>query len=226
MNIRRMPAGDVFTKSGSSLLLLSAAATASWLIAAYANKSHDYWYLLWNLLLAWVPFVLGFVLVQLSNRYGLRRLRTIFVGLLWLAFLPNTFYILTDFIHLQEFTRVNVMLDIVMFTLFAATGLILGFASVYMVHQELSRQARLKRFLRFIIPAIFLLCAFALYLGREMRWNSWDIITDTFGIVFNISDLLIHPNAHPEAFQTTALFFVFLTVSYAIVLRAIGRQRK
>lgn len=219
-----MPAGDLFTKAGSSLVLLSCAAAASWLVAAYANKSHDYWYLLWNLCLAWIPFVLGFLLVRVSRKYGWKRFRTSALALAWLAFLPNTFYILTDYIHLQEFTRVNVMLDIVMFTLFAITGLILGFVSVYMFHRELSTHKRLKRYVRLIIPAIFLLCAFALYLGREMRWNSWDIVTDTFGIVFNVSDLLIHPNAHPEAFQTTALFFVFLTVCYAIALRSVRQQ--
>lgn len=203
-------AGVLFGLTIASLLM--------WLVAALANNSYDYWYLLWNTLLAWVPFLLGFLVIAMSRMHGWRSWKTIVSGAAWLGFLPNTFYMVTDYIHLQEFVRTDVMLDIVMFTMFVITGLSLGFASVLMIHQEVRHKTRIHH-RALLLGGIFLLCGFALYLGRELRWNTWDIISNPFGIIFNISDLIIHPGAHPQAFETTVLFFVFLSFIYYAIYR-------
>lgn len=200
------------------LLGLSLTATVVWTIAALANQSLHYWYLLWNLVLAWIPFGLGFWLIKVVGRNGWRYGGSLVLGLLWLLFLPNTFYMLTDYVHLQEFSRVDVMLDIVMFTLFVLTSLALGFSSVLLVHRALKR--RLQGFnLLLSLLAIFILCGFAMHLGRELRWNSWDMLSNPFGIIFNVSDLIIHPGAHPDAFKNTFLFSGFLVIVYTAIWR-------
>ena len=196
-----------------------------WVIAARANHSLAYWYLLWNLFLAWVPFVLGAALVFTARRYGWQSLQSFAMFVLWLFFLPNTFYMLTDYVHLQEFVRSNVMLDVVMFTLFVLNGLALGFSSVLMVHRAVVQKVS-GRVIGIGLAALFLLSSLAMYLGRELRWNSWDVVSNPFGIVFNVSDLIIHPGAHPQAFEMILLFFGFLAVMYFAVWRIAGIVQK
>lgn len=204
---------------GITLGAVTIASIGFWLVAVLANNSFDYWYLLWNLFLAWLPFIFSFAVVWSARKHGWRAGKTITFAALWFVFLPNAFYMITDYIHLQEYMRSDVMLDIVMFTMFVLTGLTLGFASVLMVHQEL-RKKIVRPQMAVILSGAFLLCGFALYLGRELRWNTWDLISNPFGIIFNISDLIIHPGAHPQAFESTLLFFVFLSVLYAAIYRS------
>lgn len=211
--------GSRWVQFGVVLAWLSLAAVGSWIIAALVNESTDYWYLLWNLFLAWLPFIFGLLLVASSQRYGWRSKWSILLAVLWLGFLPNTFYLLTDYIHLQEYIRGHVMLDIVMFTMFVFTGLALGFSSVLMIHQAARQKIHRRRWVVAGLLIGFFLCAFAMYLGRELRWNTWDLITNPFGIIFSVSDLLVHPYAHPDAFQQTLVYFGFLTVSYYAIWR-------
>jgi uncharacterized membrane protein len=58
-------------------------------------------YLIWNLFLAWIPFVLA---VFVYDRWRRRRGGVLFLvlGGLWLLFFPNAPYIATDFVHLQH----------------------------------------------------------------------------------------------------------------------------
>ena len=58
--------------------------------------------LIWNLFLAWLPYLFSLVMViahRLRPRWWWAQL---IPGALWLLFLPNAFYIMTDFIHLAQ----------------------------------------------------------------------------------------------------------------------------
>jgi uncharacterized membrane protein len=69
------------------------------------------------------------------------------------------------------------------------------------------------------------LSSFAIYLGRDLRWNSWDVLVNPAGFLFYLSERVIDPMDHPEAFTTTLMFFVFLAGVYRVMIylvQAIG----
>lgn len=183
--------------------------------------NYDYWFLVWNLILAWVPLVAAWYLYGRTQKLGLIWSKTnIALFVIWLLFLPNAFYIFTDFIHLYRFGGVPLMYDIVLISTFALTGLILGFTSLMLVHKRALQ--RFKNYGHWLPVAALLASGFAIYLGRELRWNSWDIIFNPFGILFDVSERVLNPTEYSLTFATTLLFFGFLGLTYLTVWRAIN----
>ena len=100
----------------------------------------DFRYLIWNLFLAWIPFALA---VFVYDRWRRRRggLLLLVLGVLWLLFFPNAPYIATDFVHLQHDPLAPYWYDAVTIAAFAWMGVLLGFASLYLM-QTVVRQWR------------------------------------------------------------------------------------
>jgi uncharacterized membrane protein len=177
------------------------------------SGSWQFWFLNWNLVLAWVPVLLSSALViSLRTRRWLSW-QNLGLTAAWLIFLPNTFYLLTDFVHLGDYDQITLLFDIVLFLTYALTGVALGWISVYMVHGELKkRKPRDTRWLLLLL--VFLLCSFAMYIGRNLGWNSWDILLNPDGIIMDTTQRLAYPDRYAETYSITALFFVFITISY------------
>lgn len=183
---------------------------------AARNHSSIYGYLIWNLFLAVVPLVLA---LRLDNRLRVKRWSSwegIALSFAWLIFLPNSFYMISDFIHLQEVMRVDLLFDVIMFTSFIYNGVVLGFCSLYLVHMQFQRRYG-KRVAAQAIAGTLLVCSAAIYVGRDLRWNSWDIITNPGGLLFDVSDRLMHPSAYPQMLATIVSFFVLLGSMYALL---------
>ena len=182
---------------------------------AWRNHSLEFDYLLWNLVLAWLPLVFAVWLLRVLRSKLWSSWEALIPSVLWLVFLPNSFYMISDFIHLQEVQRVDVLYDAVMFTSFIYTGVLLGFSSLYLIHLQLK-----KRFSDIVsanwIGVTLITCSFAVYVGRDLRWNSWDILTNPGGLLFDISDRLQHPSAYPQMFVTVISFFILLASMYAL----------
>jgi uncharacterized membrane protein len=193
-------------------------------VGALRNNSMEFWYLLWNLVLAWVPFGLSLWLRQLLRTRHWASWLPLIITVIWLGFLPNTFYMLTDYIHLQEVPRVDQIYDVAMFTSLIATGVSLGFASLAIVHVELRRRLPIASAWR-VVALILLLTSFAIYVGRDLRWNTWDIITSPAGILFDISERIINPTAHGQTFTTTITYFVLLGLCYYCLWRVASLVR-
>src|SRR5665213_2505981 len=144
---------------------------------AWRNHSLEFDYLLWNLVLAWLPLVFAVWLVKVLRHKLWSSWEALGVSVLWLVFLPNSFYMISDFIHLQDVQRVDILYAAVMFTSFIYTGVLLGFTSLYLIHLQLK-----KRFSGTVaanwVGVTLLTCSFAVYVGRDLRWNSWDILTN------------------------------------------------
>lgn len=185
---------------------------------AYRNQSLGYSYLLWNLFLAGLPLAFSLRVVQVLQKKRWSAWEPLFFSLLWFVFLPNSFYMVSDFIHLQDAASVDVLYDAVMFTGFIFTALLLGFSSLYLMHLELKRRVR-SNAAASLIGIVLLICSFGIYIGRDLRWNSWDVITNPGGLLFDISDRVLHPDGYPEMFRTTIIFFVLLSSMYLLVWR-------
>jgi uncharacterized membrane protein len=185
---------------------------------ALTNHSLEFSYLLWNLFLAWLPLVLAVWLARTLRTQLWSSWKALAISLAWLVFLPNSFYMISDYIHLQDVASTDILYDAVLFTSFIYAGVLLGFSSLYIIHLELKRRFT-PRLTRGTIALTLLLCSFAIYIGRDLRWNSWDILTNPGGLLFDISDRILHPANYPTMFLTITIFFVLLTSMYGLVWR-------
>ncbi|HSX08062.1 MAG TPA: DUF1361 domain-containing protein, partial [Candidatus Saccharimonadales bacterium] len=127
---------------------------------------------------------------------------------------------LSDFIHLTEVPSGALLYNSVMFASFIFCGTIVGFLSLHMVHTQLRKRLPRRQTLT-VLALVLLACSFAVYLGRNLRWNSWDILVNPAGLLFDVSDRVLHPQSHPQTFSITFSFFVFLVTFYAVTLCAV-----
>ncbi len=199
----------------ASMVELTVVSIVLYVAGAIANRSLAFSYLLWNLFLAWSPFIATLMLIRMLRMRQWSSWLMMAVTLVWLLLLPNSFYMISDFIHIQDVVRNNVLYDAVMFTSFIFTAALLGFSSLYMIHAELRKRVSL-RVSSTMVGCILFLCSFAIYLGRDLRWNSWDVFINPAGILFDVSDHLIHFWHYGDMFTTTLSFFVLLGSLYIV----------
>lgn len=185
---------------------------------AWRNHSLAFSYLLWNLFLAWLPLVFAVRLVTVLQRKLWSSWEAMATSFLWLIFLPNSFYMISDFIHLQDVQRVDIMYDTIMFTSFIYTGVTLGFSSLYLIHMQFRRRFS-RRTAASWIAFTLLVSSVAVYVGRDLRWNSWDILTNPGGLLFDISDRVLHPAGYPQMLIAVISFFVLLMSMYGLLWR-------
>lgn len=208
-----------------SLVFLTLVSGGLFLAGAISNHNLEFWYLSWNLFLAWLPLVFVIWLLHVLKSRAWSSWQGMGLSLLWLGFLPNSFYMVSDFIHLQDYQRVDIVFDTAMFASFVLTGLFLGYASLCLVHTELTKRLHSLVSSWAWVSTIMLLCSFAVYLGRDLRLNTWDLLVSPAGILFEVSDIVLHPTNHVLAFTTTLTFFVLLMSVYVAVWQ-IARKPK
>lgn len=200
----------------STLLLASFSSVGLYLVGALFYETGQFWYLNWNLFLAWVPLILAFWLMRSLQQHQWTSWQNISITLLWLIFLPNSFYIVSDFIHLKTDYIANALYSTVILMSFSVTGMVLGYVSLLMVHNALLKRLPTKTTHK-IITIVLFLCGFAIYLGRSLHWNTWDILINPAGLLFDVSDHILNPSAHPQTFATTFSFFVLISSFYLII---------
>lgn len=146
-----------------------------------------YLFLIWNLFLAWIPLGLA-VLLDAIHLFQSRTIKVVLgvpIGLLWLFFYPNAAYLITDLYHPfksypivegSRFWDELLFWDHLFTVLFTALlGLILATVSLASVH-HLVRQIGGHLVGWMFAISVLLLSSFGIYLGRFIRWNSWDIL--------------------------------------------------
>jgi uncharacterized membrane protein len=167
--------------------------------------------LVWNLVLAWVPLLLALVVYDRARR-GARRLSLLVPGALWLAFLPNAPYLVTDFMLLRDIQGMPVWFDIALLTTFAWTGLLLGFVSVYLVQRVTTRLLGAAAGWSAAVVALGL-SGLGIYLGRYLRWNSWDLAVQPGSVAGDVLEQL----ASPRLVGMSLVMATFLVVAYAML---------
>lgn len=196
--------------------LLSGLCLGFFVFRLLATGVSRYWFVPENLLLAWLGLLAGWILVQQLESKGWRNWRALLLTVLWLFFLPNAWYVMTDFIHVFDSGEISYLYDIAMITALTLTGFMLGFTSLFMVHRQLLKRTDIFSSV-LIIETVILLVSFAIYLGRDLRWNTWDILTNPSGLILSISDRLINPFGYPRALNVTGLLFIMISVVYFAV---------
>jgi uncharacterized membrane protein len=172
-------------------------------------------YLIWNLFLAWIPFALAVVVYDRWRRRG-SGLTIIALSALWLLFFPNAPYIATDFVHLETRGAAPFWYDAVTIAAFAWVGLMLGFASLYLMQSVVRQWRGVLAGWIFAVVAIGL-GSLGIYLGRFLRLNSWDALEDPSVLPRILHAVARDPFAYQEAVAVTILFTAALTLAYFLL---------
>ncbi len=204
-----------------TLLLSSLASLLLLIIRVAVSGNLKFWFLAWNLFLAWMPLLFALGLWLNLSKKPLLHWQNVALGILWLGFLPNSFYLMSDLIHLQSSGETSVLYDVAMIMSFVINGLILGYLSTFMVHMELKKRLSTVK-TNTILALVFLACGFAIYLGRYLRWNTWDIVVNPAGLLFDLSERVINPVVHVQTYVVTFVFFVLISSIYLVVYELIG----
>lgn len=198
-------------------LLTSASIVCLSLVTARVaySDSRRYTSLVWNLFLAWIPFILAFLAYALSWSRALMYLVIPAFAFLWLIFFPNAPYILTDLQHLGDrVSNVPLWYDVIMLIWFSWTGMLLGVVSLNLMQEIILRQLG-RLFSWVFVIAVAGLTSVGLYLGRFVRLNSWDILQDPSGTASDVFSWLLDPSLRSAGFlalYTGFFVFVYLTV--------------
>ena len=182
----------------------------------------DYRFLVWNLILAWVPLLLA-LLVYDRYRRGTPVARLAPALVLWLLFLPNAPYIVTDFVHLSATSPAPLWLDGVELSAFAWTGLLLGFVSLYLVHAVAKHRFSAQLSWLGVIGVLALVSA-GVYLGRVKRWNSWDLLTQPGAKLAQLHAHLTDPASLARATGVTLGITAMLTLAYLVFYGLMGAR--
>ena len=177
-----------------------------------------YGFLLWNLFLAWLPLFFAWLALSLRPR---SRVLAAFGVLAWLAFLPNAPYLITDLIHLRPIGDIPYFYDVTMFFSLALTGLALGFASLAWM-QEAVRAWLGVWPARIFAVGVIGLASFGVYIGRFLRWNSWDVLTNPGPLFWEIASIVHHPRVYRATWAHVAVMTVMLLVAYVLLPLASG----
>ncbi|MEM6316184.1 MAG: DUF1361 domain-containing protein [Bacteroidota bacterium] len=172
-------------------------------------------FLIWNLFLAWIPYLLSLVVKRLQTKGKLWPITLALIGL-WLLFFPNAPYLVTDLLHLKQRSIIPYWYDVILFLSFSVTGLLLGLMSLYPIHQFF-KQYLPKPLEHGLIILLIFLGSLGVYIGRFLRWNSWDIIYQPKGLLTDLHNILFYPSELFPELGITALFFFLLYPLYWLV---------
>lgn len=199
-----------------ALLVSNVAGILMLVVRVLATGSYSYWYLPGNLFLAWVPVVFAAWLAFRLRKNRWLGWLSLLITAGWLAFLPNSFYILTDLIHLRWTGEIDLLFDVVLLGWFIMNGFIAGFIALTIVHRLfVHRIGALRSSL--MVGSVLLLSGFAIYLGRVPRWNSWDLLINPIGVLKDVLQIVMTPTRAQGALLVTLLFFLVSGSLYLVV---------
>ena len=174
-----------------------------------------YVFLVWNLFLAFLPFAITEWLWAFFQKEK-DRLMLMGVMTLWLLFIPNSFYILTDLFHLEKFHSAPKWFDLLLIFSFAWNGLVLGLLSVRKAELILEIVSG-RGYSLFIVFSVMWLNAFGIYIGRYLRYNSWDIVMQPFSLFREMLELVLHPARNRMEWGMILVYAMFMTLLYTTI---------
>lgn len=199
-----------------ALLLSNLVSIVLFGLRVVVTHNSTYWFLFWNLLLAWVPLIFAWLLGRQLRRKRWLKPWPLLYTVLWLGFLPNSFYLMSDLIHLQNTGDIGILFDVVLFLSCIWNGMVAGMLSLVWMHRTVVKRKN-RELAAVLMGIVLLLTSFAIYLGRVQRWNTWDVLVNPAGILFDVSERVINPLSHPQFVVTTLTFFILLGSMYMVI---------
>jgi uncharacterized membrane protein len=202
--------------TSSVFLIASAVAIGFFLARCLITRKLGLLYLPWNLFLAWIPFALAIFAAGWIEFKARPRWVFLPAVLAWLLFLPNAPYLCTDLMHLfpaRALTPTLMWFDLLLNLQFALTGLLLGFASLAVMQGLCCRWGGKIAGWMLTICALAL-SGFGVYLGRFLRFNSWDVLFSPIRLLHSIGERVWAPVQYREGWMFAFCCFLFLLISY------------
>ena len=214
----------------------------AWIADALSMAHRSIDFMLWNTFLALIPLALSlwlfrseraavedprsFSVERWNTPLSKRRLSWWLGCALFVAFLPNAPYVLTDVIHLIRFIKNGTSLSTIVLVLipqyliFMLIGIEAYVLSIINLGHYLLKQGH-RQWILAAELTLHMLCAVGIYLGRFPRFNSWDIITNPQRLALYITQDLPRPEPMAIILVTfitiTALYWPLKQVSLALV---------
>ena len=199
----------ILNKYNTLKYLFGALLLCFFLLVFRIKTTHDFFglFLIWNLFLAFVPLGIAWYLQHKKSHINSVLKYALLV--LWLLFLPNAPYVITDLIHLAYSPLNWFIYDGITIAAFALFSLYFGFQSLIEVRKLFKPEIAEAR-LNIFTSGVLILCGFGIYLGRVVRFNSWDLITNPLDVFSTIGHYLINPIENKSVWLFTLGFGIFL----------------
>ena len=179
---------------------------------AFLTGSHNFLFLNWNLYLAFIPWLLTSIAVlrELRNKIGI-----IAMMAMWLLFFPNSLYMLTDLLHLRSAHDAPMWFDLIIIIAFAWAGLGYGFVSLMDIEGFLRTRFKAgEKLITLLSICMIFVAAFGVYLGRFLRWNSWDIFGSPGALLNDVIDPFTDPAGNMRFWAFTFFMGTLLNFLY------------
>ena len=204
-------------------------------VRAFTTRLYGYYYfLVWNMFLATIPVFLAALFKSFPMTItGFKLIELIVLSAMWLLFLPNTFYLLTDLMHLNQEVVVDerdkkhtqkityyrgdpwFIFDSLILFLVAFYGMATGGYAVREFYRFLD--VRYHGGAMMIISSVLLLSGFAVYIGRYNRWNSWDMFTKPHIVIKDMANTLKKRGEQKILLLVLVTSLIFELLSWALL---------
>lgn len=182
----------------------------------------------WNTFLAVIPVLLAYVIAWIGTRWRQSAVVPVLIvlGLVWLAFLPNTCYLFTEWRHFLALVHRDglyaqwtyghnpeVMMRMVAYSLFFLGYSLIGLVTFGLAIRPVARLLTGYGLRTWVLALPFFpLVSLGVYLGLVLRFNSWDLAHRP-GVVFaGIADAL----TNPTLLGMILAFAAFLWLAYLV----------
>jgi len=186
-------------------------------VRRHVAHRQSYPFIPWNLFLACVPYGVSLCAALLQHVAPRRPWLLPPLYGLWLLFLPNAPYLLTDFIHLQDNATLQIWYDTTLLTTYAVTGYMLALVSLSLMHRLVRDALGWGAGWLFVVGSL-VLAGIGVHLGRVQRYNSWDVVTHPRAMMADIVLPLFHPFMHPHTTFNALYYATILLVGYVAFL--------
>lgn len=203
----------------------------------------DYEFLLWNLLLAAIPAFMVYPVYRLAHRKHttFNTAAIIIVVAAWLALLPNTFYLMTEFMHLNPGVLVNLptggakaslhygrgsglyVFDSLLLLIMVIYGALSGSVAL-LDGYRLARRYFTENIAKILMAIVIVLVPIGIYIGRYGRWNSWDAIIQPGRVIADLGRQLSSADGL-ERFVILGLTIILFEALCLIVITHISLKK-
>lgn len=191
----------------------------------FVTQERSFLFLAWNLFLAMIPVGIAY-LSYLHYLWRGEKIGIFFLSLLvlWLAFFPNSPYLITDFVHLRFRHSVPIWFDILLIFSFAWSGFLGGLISLRMIHLVL--RERMGEWIGWLfILSVAPLTSLGICIGRFYRWNSWDILGNPRSLIFDSLDFLGKVSCDRKLVGILGFMSFGIILAYLLIL-SMGNMRR
>jgi uncharacterized membrane protein len=190
-------------KLSSNLNLIAISCLAMVLARMLYAENIKLIFLIWNLFLAWIPYYTSSYLVERQKELNLFKTISLFV--ISISFLPNAVYLITDLIHLKPRIGIPLWYDAMLLFCFSLLGLIYNTITLINIERVIKLYLPMK-WVILLMCVLITASGFGIYLGRELRWNSWDLLIHPFQIFMDTIKCIVFPFENTTAWYMTFIF--------------------